>query len=387
MRRRSRTALITICAAALSTLALVACGPPPDPAPQFDHFDPITLGHGGVPGNASASGASVSADGRWTAFRSAASNLVAGDTNGAEDTFLRDNSTGAVTRIAESTLDAPMISRNGRYVGVKFADGATYGVHDRIAGTTSTWTGFSGQTVPVVTDDGTRAVHGTGSSFGIFSTHCNLRDLTAGVTTSCPRGPADYGAVALVGVSGNGRHVMYHWLDQSGGGTSAYYLWDVVSGQRVVLDGDFVALGVSNVVSDDGSTIFAAGFGTSLPPHIFDVASGTAEPFPGSPDGTVMPTGISPDGRWFSAVSDATNLVPDDTNDAADMFLLDRSDSSLSVLSRSFDSGAQLGFGGWHCGKSAGQVLDGGRVCVLAADEISSADSNGAVDAFLTPAR
>ena len=118
MLRRRRTTLLALSVVSLAALVLSACGPPPAPAPEFDHTDPITLGDGGVPGNASASGASVSADGRWTAFRSAASNLVAGDTNGVEDTFVRDNQTGVVTRIAESTLDAPMISRNGRYVGL-----------------------------------------------------------------------------------------------------------------------------------------------------------------------------------------------------------------------------------------------------------------------------
>ena len=385
-RRRPRAAL-ALCVVAVASLASAACGPPPAPQPAFDHTDPITLGDGGVPGNASASGASVSADGRWTAFRSAASNLVAGDTNGVEDAFLRDNRTGAVTRIAESTLDAPMISRNGRYVGLKFADGFTYGVHDRLTGITTTWNGPSSQTVPVVTDDGTRAVYGAGSSFGIFATYCTVRDLGTGTSASCPWGPAEYGAVALAGVSGNGRFVMYHWNDQSGGGTSAYYLWDLQTDQRTVLDGTFLSLGVSNVVSDDGSTIFAAGFGATLPPHIFDVGSGTAAPFPGGPDGTVMPTGISPDGRWFAAVSDATNLVTGDTNGAADMFLLDRSDDSVTMVSRAFDSDAALGFGGWNCGKFAGQVLDEGRVCVMAADEISPADANGAVDGFLTPAR
>src|SRR5690606_39277352 len=83
-----------------------------------------------------------------------------GDTNGVADTFVRDNRTGHVTRIAEHTADAPMISRNGRYVGLKFADGSTYGVHDRSTGTTTTWTGPTNLSVPVLTDDGTRALYG-----------------------------------------------------------------------------------------------------------------------------------------------------------------------------------------------------------------------------------
>ncbi len=382
---RRRT--VSVCLVALASVALAACAPPPEPGPSFDHTDPITLGHGGVPGNGPASVASVSADGRWTAFRSSATNLVPGDTNGVDDTFVRNNRTGVVTRIAQHTADAPMISRNGRYVGLRFADGVTYGVHDRATATTTTWTGPTNLSVPVVTDDGTRAVYGAGSSFGIFATYCLVRDLGAGTVGDCPSGPAEWGSVALVGLSGNGRFVMSHWHDQSGTGTSAYYLWDLETGQRTVLDGTFVSLGVSNVVSDDGSTIFAAGFGTAVPPHVADVASGTSEPFPVAPDGTVMPTGISPDGRWLAAVSDSTNLVPGDTNGSVDVFLLDRSDGMVSRVSVTLDAGAQLELGGMHCGKFAGQVLDGGRVCLVAADGISPADDNGFPDGFLTSPR
>lgn len=384
---RRRTTALSVCLVAVAAIALVACGPPPEPAPKYDHNDPITLGNGGVPGNASAIAASVSADGRWTAFRSSASNLVPGDTNGVADTFVRDNRTGHVTRIAEHTADAPMISRNGRYVGLKFADGSTYGVHDRSTGTTTTWTGPTNLSVPVLTDDGTRALYGAGPSLGIFPSYCRVRDLATGTETDCPWGPADFGTVGLVGLSGNGRFAMYHWLDQSGTGTSGYYLWDIETGEQTRLEGDIVTLGVINVVSDDGSTIVTAGLTETVPPRIHDVATGTSEAFPTEPEGMLMPTGISPDGRWIAAVSDAPNLVPDDTNGTVDMFLLDRSDGSLSRVSLAFDTGAQLELGALNCGKHAGQVLNGGRVCLLAGDEISPADDNGVADAFLTPAR
>ncbi|MAW59254.1 MAG: hypothetical protein CMJ94_00305 [Planctomycetes bacterium] len=44
---------------------------------------------------------SVSADGRWVVFQSAATNLVPGDTNGVSDIFLRDRQTGSITRISQ----------------------------------------------------------------------------------------------------------------------------------------------------------------------------------------------------------------------------------------------------------------------------------------------
>ncbi|HEY7148945.1 MAG TPA: PASTA domain-containing protein, partial [Gaiellaceae bacterium] len=65
---------------------------------------------------------SISADGRYVAFYSEASNLVSGDTNGATDVFVRDRRSGATKRISvgsggvESNGDSvrPALSANGR---------------------------------------------------------------------------------------------------------------------------------------------------------------------------------------------------------------------------------------------------------------------------------
>ena len=50
----------------------------------------VSVGSAGVQGNGASYGPSISADGRYVAFVSAASNLVAGDTNGYADVFVRD---------------------------------------------------------------------------------------------------------------------------------------------------------------------------------------------------------------------------------------------------------------------------------------------------------
>jgi len=44
----------------------------------------------------------VSASGRFVVFVSAASNLVAGDTNGSSDVFMRDRLLGTTTRLSVS---------------------------------------------------------------------------------------------------------------------------------------------------------------------------------------------------------------------------------------------------------------------------------------------
>ena len=66
---------------------------------------------------------SISANGRFVAFTSWASNLVAGDENGhAEDVFVRDRKRGVTTRIRENNRSGflysgiPSISDNGRFV-------------------------------------------------------------------------------------------------------------------------------------------------------------------------------------------------------------------------------------------------------------------------------
>ncbi len=61
---------------------------------------------------------SLSADGRYVAFESASSDLVAGDTNGLADVFVRDLASGAITRIERqgSVASTPHISNDGQLV-------------------------------------------------------------------------------------------------------------------------------------------------------------------------------------------------------------------------------------------------------------------------------
>jgi RHS repeat-associated protein len=69
-------------------------------------------------------GGSITGDGRFIVFYSAQSNLVPGDTNGFEDTFLRDQQEGTTELISQSSLGAignsggwrPSVSADGRYV-------------------------------------------------------------------------------------------------------------------------------------------------------------------------------------------------------------------------------------------------------------------------------
>ncbi len=85
----------------------------------------------------------LSADGRFVVFTSSASDLVAGDTNGATDVFVRDLSTGTTQLVSVGNSGAqgdagsfnPSISADGRYVAFassadNLVSGDTNGVSD-----------------------------------------------------------------------------------------------------------------------------------------------------------------------------------------------------------------------------------------------------------------
>ena len=64
----------------------------------------ISVSSSGVEANGPSFAPVISADGRYVAFESLASNLVAGDTNGVRDLFLRDTLAGTTTRVSVDAL-------------------------------------------------------------------------------------------------------------------------------------------------------------------------------------------------------------------------------------------------------------------------------------------
>ena len=103
----------------LATLAASGAG-----AQQAGVLSRMSVSSAGEEGNYGSGGATVSADGRFVAFDSAASNLVPGDTNGNTDVFVHDTQTGVVERVsmawngneARDDSRCPSISADGRMV-------------------------------------------------------------------------------------------------------------------------------------------------------------------------------------------------------------------------------------------------------------------------------
>jgi len=115
----------------------------------------VSVASDGGQGNGDSRYSSISADGRYVAFRSWASNLVGGDTNSEQDIFVHDRQTGQTTRVSvasdggQGNYDSqyPSISADGRYVAFdswasNLVGGDTNGgpdvfVHDRQTGQTA----------------------------------------------------------------------------------------------------------------------------------------------------------------------------------------------------------------------------------------------------------
>ena len=86
----------------------------------------VSIASNGTPGNGSSEYASISADGRFVAFLSEASNLVPNDFNGVSDVFVHDRDTGETTMVSVASDGSqgndgplrvpPVISDDGRFV-------------------------------------------------------------------------------------------------------------------------------------------------------------------------------------------------------------------------------------------------------------------------------
>src|SRR5829696_1523572 len=274
----------------------------------------------------------MSLNGRYVAFVSGSATVVAGDTNGKPDVFLRDRVAGTTRRVSLATgggqgngrSDLPSISRDGRYVAfyseaTNLVAGDTNGrtdvfVRDVVGGTTrrvSVATG-GGQAngnsaFPAISDDGRQVAFGSAAS-NLVSGDGNgvqdifVRDLSAGTTRRV--------SVSSSGTGGNG-HSLVPAISGNG---------DVVA---------FVSEATNLVAGDTNGSrdVYVRIRGTSTTQLVSVGAGGvpanslSAEP------------ALSRDGRYVAFDSSASNLVPDDTNGFQDVFVRDRVAGTTQLVS------------------------------------------------------
>jgi Tol biopolymer transport system component len=300
----------------------------------------------------------ISGDGRYIAFTSSADNLVGSDANRAQDVFVRDLQAGTTALVSVSTdgIDSgngdsfsPTISADGRYVlfhskASNLATGS-FGssvenlfFRDLQMGTTYPLTS-SGVNSAAMTPDGQSvafiggAVGISGPQLYVWNSQLNMLvySNTSGTITF-------YSSFVLVAISPNGQKLAFIT-----GSVPYLYAVDLVANTVVQLTSSGALLSHAGVrFSNDGRflTYAVSSLNSTVQNvYLYDLQAGTNLLVSQSFNSTVItnansdsPT-ISPDGRFIAYRSFATNLVPFDFNNVADLFVYDAANNATILVS------------------------------------------------------
>lgn len=288
----------------------------------------VSVASDGTQGNGYSFLPSISADGRYVAFVSRASNLASGDTNDLADIFLHDTQTNQITRISIASDGtqgngeswAPAVSADGRYVAFQtdannLVDGDTNAATDIFVRDTQ-----ANQITRVsVASDGTqgdRASYGADiSADGQFVAFVSDADNLVGGDTNGGRDTFRHDTqtneTIRVSVAPDGTQANSESFDQP----------------SISADGRYVAFTsiADNLVSGDTNgqwDLFVHDAQTSQNTRASVASNGTQVTI-----FTVYNPSISADGRYVAFQSDDANLVASDTNGAYDIFIHDRGPS------------------------------------------------------------
>lgn len=300
-------------------------------AAQVGTTSRVSLSSAGVEGNNNSGnppyGLAISADGRFIAYYSDADNLVLGDTNGYADVFVHDRLAGQTTRVSVSSSGqqgngssyGASLSADGRFVAFyshasNLVPGDTNGypdvfVHDRLLGQTTS-EGRQGNEISM-----NPAISADGRFVAFISWDHTL--VPGGVNNSSHIFVHDRqnGKTSRVSVSSSGQQAN---SDSFGAAISA--------------DGRFVAFysHAGNLVPGDTNhvqDVFLHDRYTGQTSRV-SVASGGQQA-----NGPSFEPSISADGRFVTFHSGASNLVPGDTNGFDDVFVHDRQSRQTSRVS------------------------------------------------------
>ncbi len=286
---------------------------------------PLAVSSKGQLGNDQSSYCWITANGSYVVFSSAASNLVAGDTNNRTDVFLRDLLQSTTQLVSVGTAGSQQngwiglgqtASEDGRFIAfcsdgdnlVPGDNNETYDVYlrDRLLSTTTrisvSSSGVEGNGMsdyPHVSADG-RYVAFASDASNFVPEDTNgardifVRDTLAGVTTRV--------SISTFGNQSNG--------------------WSFFS--SISQDGRFIGFDSegSNLVPNDGNSASDAFLHDRLTGQTMRVSVSSVGEEGNNHSGLST---TSSDGRIVAFVSHASNLVPGDTNNEEDVFVFDRS--------------------------------------------------------------
>jgi len=425
----------------LTGLALVLVAPTPPPSP----VQPISLNTQAKSASGWSTHPAISANGRFVAFTSNASDLVLGDTNNVWDVFVRDLANGKIQRVSVSSTgeqsnnqsgywSAPAISADGRFVA--FTSTATNLVpgddnqsadifvfdrqtaqiglvsHAPGGAPASGWSDW-----PSISADG-RFISFTSHAADLVPKDLNnARDIflydrltgqTELISVSSLGQQGTTGAGWASAVSASGNQVAFASADPSlvSGDTNA--AWDVFlrdrpSGKTVRISessrgeqangdsGSSSSLGISA----DGSLVVYQSRARNL---VYGDNNGVIDVFvrdwrlsrtwrvslnvDGNETGLdcIWPA-ISPDGRFISFTCPAANLVKEDTNQEWDVFIRDRFNHHITRVSLAANGGqGSKPSGYWN---SAPLSWNADRVAYTSlAPNLAPKDTNAGWDVF-----
>jgi Tol biopolymer transport system component len=374
----------------------------------------VSIDSSGLLGSADSSNSDVSFDGRYVAFASDASNLVVGDTNGAQDVFVHDRVKGLTTRVsvdsaglqADNLSGGPSISAGGRFVAfhsladnlVALDTNSAYDVflHDRKTGQTTRVSVSSagdegdddsrdaslsadGRRVAFVSNTSNFDLRASGNFAAIY-VHDKALGLTVLASLTSLHGGAD-GASSSPAISGDGKVVAFSSaaINLVPGDTNAAVdvfvrrLGNLPRTTRVSVNSN-KKQGNGNAgvpsCSFDGSVIVFHSVASNLVVNdlnaqsdvfVRDLSAGTTEivsvdSLGAHANGYSHSAEISADGTAVVYSSIATNLVLGDTNGVEDVFVFSRNTGVTERVSVS-SAGVQ---GSWQSMNAA--ISDVGRL-------------------------
>ena len=339
----------------------------------------VSVSSSGDQANRSSFESSISANGRIVAFTSAARNLVVGDTNNKSDIFVHDRNTGITERVSVSSVDNqsdqhsrfPAVSADGRFVA--FVSGASnlvagdtnnvddIFVHDRNTRITERVSvssidnqGNQHSRFPTVSVDGHFVTFVSGASNLVAGDTNNVDDIFVRQRNT---GETERVSLSSDGDQGN-RGSRYPSMNSEG---------------RFVVFSSF-ARNLAIDVTNFGENIFVHDRNTGITERVSVSTSGIE----GNAN-SESPT-ISADGRFVTFLSLAKNLVTSDTNDKWDAFVHDRYTGTTKRVSVS-SAGDQINIASFQPSISA----DGRFVAFRSeASTLVAGDTNHSSDVFVT---
>lgn len=260
----------------------------------------VSIAENGTQGNGPSGSPFISADGRFIAFRSHATNLVPGDTNGEPDIFLWERESGSITRVNVATDGSQAKG------GLSFVEGIA----------------ADGSSVLFRSQAWNLAPNDTNNEFDVF-----YRAVEAEETSRVSLTPSgdQYDSVSLGALSGDGKTVAVVVL-----GRSEMLIHDAVTSSSRILETkshhEYLDKDVRNgfALSEDGT------FGAycSDRAYAYNFSSEITKMVSLNPDGDpanaeVKSCAISADGGTVGFITPADNLVPGDTEKLDDVFVRD----------------------------------------------------------------